>query len=79
VAGGVRKYKGDSRIAEINPGMDLDGFKRIFWWECHHWLWAADRRRLLLLFLWFAVREGFARPLCGAGGAFLLGDPGRAG
>src|SRR6516162_7822149 len=31
-----RKYQDTPQFRQVNPHMDLDGFKRIFWWEYVH-------------------------------------------
>ena len=69
------KYKATPEFREINPGMDLDGFKRIFWWEyVHRLLGRLIGAAFLLPFLWFAVRGWFSRPLMWKlAGVFLLG------
>jgi len=47
-------YRQGPEYRTVNPGMDLAGFKRIFWWEYVHRLWG----RLIAVvfavpFLWF--------------------------
>jgi cytochrome c oxidase assembly protein subunit 15 len=69
------KYKATPEFREINPGLDLDGFKRIFWWEyAHRLLGRLIGAAFLLPFLCFAVRGWFPRPLTWKlAGVFLLG------
>ena len=55
-------YRQGPEYRTVNPGMDLAGFKRIFWWEYVHRLWG----RLIAVvfavpFLWFLVRRRIPR------------------
>jgi cytochrome c oxidase assembly protein subunit 15 len=69
------KYRASPQYAEMNAGMTLDAFKRIYWWEWGH----RQLGRLIGLvwgagFLWFLLRRrlppGWAPRLLGLG---LLG------
>src|SRR6267142_1388731 len=52
-----RKYQQTPEFLQINPGMELAGFKRIFWWEyVHRLLGRLIGAAFLLPLLWFAVR-----------------------
>jgi cytochrome c oxidase assembly protein subunit 15 len=62
------KYQQTPEYRLVNPGMGLDGFKRIFWWEyVHRLLGRLIGAAFLLPFLWFALRgripRGLAPPL----------------
>src|SRR5215467_9814430 len=70
-----RKYQDTPQFRQVNPHMDLDGFKRIFWWEyVHRLLGRAIGVVFLLPLLWFIARRrippGLAPKLFGI---FLLG------
>lgn len=58
-----------------NSTMDLDGFRRIFWWEWFHRLWGqVIGFAFLLPFLVFLAQGRLAAPLAlRLGGLFLLG------
>lgn len=52
------KYKASPQYAELNEGMTLDAFKRIYWWEWgHRQLGRAIGAVWALGFLWFALRR----------------------
>src|SRR5262245_43878096 len=58
------KYQQTPEFRQINPGMDLDGFKRIFWWEyAHRLLGRLIGVAFFLPLLWFAARRRIERPL----------------
>jgi heme a synthase len=58
------KYRRTPEFRQVNPGMDLAGFKRIFWWEyAHRLLGRLTGAVFLLPLLWFAVRGRIGRPL----------------
>lgn len=58
------RYRHTSEYRLQFPGMDLAGFKTIFWWEFIHRVWG---RLIGLVFgvplLWFIVRRRIERPL----------------
>jgi heme a synthase len=69
------KYQQSPEYREVNRGMSLDAFKRIFWWEyAHRLLGRAIGAAFLLPYLWFLLRrripDGYAFPLFGI---FVLG------
>src|SRR6266571_5128632 len=56
------KYKRTPEYRLVNPGMNLEGFKGIFWWEyVHRLLGRLIGAAFLLPLLWFALRGGIAR------------------
>ncbi len=58
------KYKQTPQYRLVNPGMSLDGFKSIFWWEyIHRLLGRLIGAAFLLPLLWFALRGRIARAL----------------
>src|SRR6266853_1805368 len=58
------KYKQTPEYRHVNPGMNLEGFKGIFWWEyVHRLLGRLIGAAFLLPLLWFALRGGIARAL----------------
>lgn len=58
------KYQRTPEYRLVNPGMDLDGFKRIFWWEyAHRLLGRLIGAVFLLPLLWFVARRRIGRPL----------------
>src|SRR5258706_61616 len=58
------KYKQTPQYRLVNPGMSLDGFKSIFWWEyVHRLLGRLIGAAFLLPLLWFALRGRIARAL----------------
>jgi heme a synthase len=58
------KYQQTPEFRQINPGMDLDGFKRIFWWEyAHRLLGRLISAAFFLPLLWFAARRRIQGPL----------------
>ncbi len=58
------KYKQTPEYRLVNPGMSLDGFKIIFWWEyAHRLLGRLIGAAFLLPLSWFALRGRIARPL----------------
>jgi cytochrome c oxidase assembly protein subunit 15 len=58
------RYRDTSEYRIQFPGMDLEGFKTIFWWEYIHRVWG---RLIGLAFalplIWFVVRGRIERPL----------------
>jgi cytochrome c oxidase assembly protein subunit 15 len=69
------KYRATPQFLQAFPDMDLEGFKRIFWWEYIHRLLGRTIGLVFLLpFLWFLARGKLERPLAWKlGGIFLLG------
>src|SRR6266540_624809 len=58
------KYKQTPEYRLVNPSINLDGFKGIFWWEyIHRLLGRLIGAAFLLPFLWFALRGRIARTL----------------
>src|SRR5260221_12102764 len=58
------KYKQTPEYRLVNPGMSLDGFKSIFWWEYVHRLRGRLTGAVFFLpFLWFALRGKIPRAL----------------
>jgi cytochrome c oxidase assembly protein subunit 15 len=58
------KYKQTPEYRLVNPGMSLDGFKRIFWWEyVHRLLGRLTGAVFFLPLLWFALRRRIPRAL----------------
>jgi cytochrome c oxidase assembly protein subunit 15 len=52
------KYQATPEYAQVNQGMSLDAFKRIFWWEyVHRLLGRAIGVVFLLPLLWFVARR----------------------
>ncbi len=50
-------YKETPQFKQINSGMDLESFKKIFFWEWFHRLWGRAIGVLYILpFLWFLAR-----------------------
>jgi cytochrome c oxidase assembly protein subunit 15 len=70
-----RKYQETPQFRQINPGMDLAGFKGIFWWEyVHRLLGRLIGAAFLLPLVWFAARRRISRPLTWKlAGIFVLG------
>jgi cytochrome c oxidase assembly protein subunit 15 len=59
-----RKYQQSPEFQQVNPDMNLPGFKRIFWWEYfHRLLGRLIGAAFLLPLLWFALRGRIARTL----------------
>jgi cytochrome c oxidase assembly protein subunit 15 len=59
-----RKYQQTPEFRQVNPDMELAGFKRIFWWEyAHRLLGRLIGAAFLLPLLWFAARGRIARHL----------------
>jgi cytochrome c oxidase assembly protein subunit 15 len=69
------KYRETPEFRKVNFGMDLEGFKRIFWWEyVHRLLGRVIGLVFLLPFLWFMLRRKLERTLAWQlAGVFLLG------
>ncbi|HEX9183594.1 MAG TPA: COX15/CtaA family protein [Burkholderiales bacterium] len=69
------KYRETPEYRQVNVGMDLAGFKRIFWWEwIHRLLGRLVGLVYLLPFLWFLARRRLERPLVWKlWGVFALG------
>jgi cytochrome c oxidase assembly protein subunit 15 len=70
-----RKYQRTPEFRDVNPGMDLSGFKNIFWWEYfHRLLGRLIGAAFLLPLLWFAALRKIPRALTWKLGAvFALG------
>jgi heme a synthase len=69
------KYQATPEYRDVNRGMTLGAFQRIFWWEyVHRLLGRAIGIVFLVPYLWFLVRQriprGYAWPLAGI---FVLG------
>jgi cytochrome c oxidase assembly protein subunit 15 len=59
-----QKYRQTPEFLQVNPEMNLAGFKRIFWWEYFHRLLGRVTGAVFLLpLLWFALRRKIARSL----------------
>ena len=57
-------YRRYPEYAKINSGMDLAGFKEIYWPEYIHRVWGRLIAFVLVVpFLWFLVRGAIARPM----------------
>ena len=69
------KYRATPEYKLVNFAMDLEGFKRIFWWEyLHRLLGRLVGIVYLLPFVWFLVRRRIERPLAWKlWGVFALG------
>ncbi len=69
------KYRQTPEFKQVNRGMDLAGFKHIFWWEYFHRLLGRTIGAVFLVpFVWFAVRRRIDRPLAWQlAGIFALG------
>jgi cytochrome c oxidase assembly protein subunit 15 len=69
------KYRATPEYQLVNLGMDLEGFKRIFWWEYFHRLLGRVIGLVYLLpLLWFLARRRIDRPLAWKlWGIFALG------
>ncbi len=69
------KYRETPEYRLVNLGMDLEGFKRIFWWEYIHRLLARLIGLVFLLpLLWFQFKRKLERPLAWKlWGIFALG------
>ncbi len=68
-------YRGTPEFREVNAGIDLAGFKSIFWLEYLHRLWGRlIGIAFLVPFVWFLVRREIDRPLgLRLAGLFVLG------
>lgn len=69
------KYRESPEYRKVNIGMDLHGFKSIYWFEYAHRLLGRSIGMVFLLpLLWFAVRGMLSRPLgLRLAAAFVLG------
>jgi len=69
------KYRETPEYRLVNLGMDLEGFRRIFWWEYVHRLLARLIGLVFLLpLLWFQLKRKLERPLAWKlWGIFALG------
>ena len=69
------KYRETPEFRLVNFAMDLEGFKRIFWWEyAHRLLGRVIGAVFLIPFLWFLARGRLDRRLAWQlAGVFLLG------
>jgi len=70
-----RKYQETPQFRQLNPDMDLAGFKRIFWWEyTHRLLGRLIGAAFLLPLVWFAARGRISPELTWKlAGIFFLG------
>jgi cytochrome c oxidase assembly protein subunit 15 len=70
-----RKYQDTPQFRQVNPHMDLAGFKGIFWWEyVHRLLGRLIGAVFLLPLVWFALRGRLSRALTWKlAGIFVLG------
>jgi len=70
-----RKYQQTPEFRQVNPEMDLAGFKGIFWWEyVHRLLGRLIGAAFFVPLLWFAVRGRIGRTLTWKlAGIFVLG------
>ena len=58
------EYRASPQYAMLNQGMDIQGFKTIFWWEYVHRLWGRLIGFVFLVpLLWFVVRRRIPRAL----------------
>ena len=71
-------YRRYPEYAKINSGMDLAGFKEIYWPEYIHRVWGRLIAFVLVVpFLWFLVRGAIARPMrCASPGSSCSGPQG---
>lgn len=61
------KYRATPEYRQVNPGMGLEAFRRIFWWEyVHRLLGRAIGVVFLLPYLWFLVRRRIPPGYAGA-------------
>ena len=69
------KYRETPEFRLVNFGLDIEGFKRIFWWEyVHRLLGRVIGAVFLLPFLWFLLRGRLERSLAWQlAGVFALG------
>lgn len=69
------KYRETPEFRQVNFAMDLEGFKRIFWWEyAHRLLGRLTGLAFLLPYLWFLARKKLAARLAWQlAGVFALG------
>src|SRR5688572_12427162 len=69
------RYRETPEFRQVNFGMTLEGFKRIFWWEYIYRLLARLIGAVFLLpYVYFLVKKRLDRPLAWKlGGIFLLG------
>ena len=69
------KYRETPEFRLLNPGMDLEGFKHIFWWEyVHRLLGRVIGLVFLVPFLWFFARRRLEpRLVWRLAGIFALG------
>ncbi len=69
------KYRETPEFRLVNFAMDLEGFKRIFWWEyAHRLLGRLTGLAFLLPYLWFFLRGKLPGPLAWKlAGVFALG------
>src|SRR5271154_4579840 len=52
------RYQSTPEYRQVNPDMDLEAFKHIYWWEyAHRLLGRAIGVAFLLPYLWFLVRR----------------------
>ncbi len=67
------KYRATPEYRQLNPDMDLDAFRSIFWWEyAHRLLGRAIGVAFLLPYLWYLIRRRIPKGYAGALGAILM-------
>src|SRR5271155_1419927 len=69
------RYRSTPEYRQVNPDMDLEAFKHIYWWEyAHRLLGRAIGVAFLLPYLWFLIRRQIPLGYAGALAAiFALG------
>jgi cytochrome c oxidase assembly protein subunit 15 len=69
------KYRATPQFMKAFPGMDVEGFKSIFWWEyLHRLLGRVIGLVFLLPYLYFLIKKRLSRPLAWKlAGVFVLG------
>jgi len=56
-----RKYQDTPQFRQVNPNMDLAGFRHLWWEYVHRLLGRSSARPFLLPLLWFAARGRISR------------------
>jgi cytochrome c oxidase assembly protein subunit 15 len=69
------KYRETPQFQQVFPGMDLEGFKSIFWWEyIHRLLGRVTGFVFLLPFVFFYLKKKLSNPMAWkVAGVFVLG------